>query len=81
MAHIYTLNHHELNHIANQVKEAILNGITAEGFLSTEALEVLHTKYAAVIREPGFFGNLIESILGKDLAPHTLPIHLVRIVQ
>jgi hypothetical protein len=81
MGKIYTFGHQDLNHIANQIKEAVLQGIAAEGFIQAEALEVLHTKYVIVLREKGFFGSLIERILGKDQDPNSLPIHLVRIVQ
>ena len=61
----------------NSAKEAIIDALVREQFLTEEQAETLKTKYAIVLVKGNWFGRIIGSLLGKKDIQY---IKLVKIV-
>ena len=61
----------------NSAKEAIIDALVREQFLTEEQAETLKTKYAIVLVKGNWFGRTIGSLLGKKDIQY---IKLVKIV-
>jgi hypothetical protein len=61
----------------NNAKEAIVNALAREGFLTEDQAETINTTYAVVLIKGNWFGTVIGKLLNKKDVQY---IKLVKIV-